>query len=276
MTYVKFEARHLADERWIEAGAEAFALHTWALSYSDEQDGDGWISETMARRVAFPVAPDRADHAIAVLVELGFWERESTGYRITGWARHILAASEKVATREKWSADKRRRRLHDVGNHSLCTPNTKCPVARNSIPDSGGGSTGGQVDSIPNQTRPDQTPKGSGSGVGASPVDADAPPTLPDWIGINCVPVSDTHARVIAYPRGLRAAHDAFNALAPQVAERLSPAIDELAQRHGCDGACEHEAYAEGVSIVVPEAVAINWSARLADLFATVQKEQAC
>lgn len=166
MSYIKYDARMLGDERWVDAGADAFALHTWALSYCNEQGTDGRISARMAKRVALPLDPERFRGAVDALLELGFWEADGQhGFVLVDYLAHGLAAQEQDQTREKWAADKRRQRLHRNGNHSLCTEKS-CPAVR-ALSTGGptGLSTGGQVDTStedkwttrPDQTRPDPT-----------------------------------------------------------------------------------------------------------------------
>ncbi|GAB3048758.1 hypothetical protein GCM10027053_03920 [Intrasporangium mesophilum] len=162
--YVKVEHRSLGDARWLDATPEAFTVHLYALDYCNEQATDGHIPEKVARRLSCPVDPADIPSALGELLELELWERTEEGYFCPEWQAYILAAEEQSTTRTKWAADKRRQRLHSVGNHSLCTPNSKCPAAK---------STGGQVDSSPpvhpktsgrlDQTRPDPA-RGLGSG----------------------------------------------------------------------------------------------------------------
>ena len=153
MSYIKYDARMLGDERWVDAGPDAFALHTWALSYCNEQGTDGRISARMAKRVALPLDPERFRGALDALLELGFWEADGQhGFLLVDYLAHGLAAQEQSQTREKWAADKRRQRLHRSGNHTLCTPRS-CPAVRAL-------STGGPVDTSTDDkwtTRPDQT-----------------------------------------------------------------------------------------------------------------------
>lgn len=176
MSYIKYDARMLGDERWVDAGADAFALHTWALSYCNEQGTDGRISARMAKRVALPLDPDRVRDALDALLELGFWEADGHhGFVLVDYLAHGLAAQEQDQTREKWAADKRRQRLHQVGNHTLCTERS-CAAIRAALSIGGpiGLSTGGQVDTStedkwttrPDQTRPDPTLR-EGRGLGA-------------------------------------------------------------------------------------------------------------
>jgi hypothetical protein len=55
MTYITVGQSHTDDERWIEAGADAFAVHIAALVYCDRQLTDGRISTAMAQRVSLAV-----------------------------------------------------------------------------------------------------------------------------------------------------------------------------------------------------------------------------
>ena len=52
MTYIKVEQSHTDDARWVEAGADAFALHMAALVYSDRQLLDGLVPRAMAKRIS--------------------------------------------------------------------------------------------------------------------------------------------------------------------------------------------------------------------------------
>ena len=186
MTHIRFERNHSGDERWIEAGADAFAVHMWALDRCDQRETDGLISRVMATRIALPVSPDRAGDAIDALVRLGFWEEASTDgeYRILEYESYALSADEIRQTRERWSRDRRRRRKHSNGVHTECDPKVCKAAAQSpemSAPDttgdtgaeSGGaspGMSGPLYQTRPNQTKPDQTrPSGarrSGSGSG--------------------------------------------------------------------------------------------------------------
>ena len=75
MTYIKIEQAHTDDARWLEAGADAFAVHVAALVYCDRQLLDGCISRAMALRVSLAVPPDRAAAAIDA------WWRTASGPR---------------------------------------------------------------------------------------------------------------------------------------------------------------------------------------------------
>lgn len=170
MSYIKFEHRALGDDRWLDLPPEAFVAHTWALDYCNEQATDGTITTGRAHRLVCPVDPALLPDAFTALVERGIWERIENGYRCPEFLSHGIAAEEQARVREKWAADKRRRRLHEVGNHSMCTPRSCRAAASSDTFESTGGqgneSTGGPLKSTSGQvddpTRPDQTPKGSG------------------------------------------------------------------------------------------------------------------
>jgi len=168
MTYAKFEQKHTDDERWIKAGADAFALHVAAVVYCDRLLTDGHISNGMALRVCLAVPPDRAPRAIAALVEHGFWRTTAKGYRVENFHEHAFPAEQVKRTQARWRTDKDRRRQHSLGDHSLCKDPRFCPAIRDesSTVES---SVDGTVDSTrsrPDQTRPDQTRPEGGSGNG--------------------------------------------------------------------------------------------------------------
>jgi hypothetical protein len=194
MTYAKFEQTHTDDERWIEAGADAFAVHVAAIVYCDRQLTDGRITDAMARRVSLPVPTQRAEAAVATLVEKGFWRATDAGYVIEKFHEHAFPAEQVKRTQERWKADKARRRQHSLGEHSLCKDPKFCPAIRE------GASTvesteDGTVESTRiDQTRPDQTggrvwdgkgDGGSASGGGSAALAAPSPPpprtTAPAW-----------------------------------------------------------------------------------------------
>lgn len=191
MSYIKFEHRHLGDDRWIDVSPAAFTVHVWALDHCNEQATDGLIPKARARRLVCPVDPADLDSAWSELIAAEFWVEVDEDYLCPEFTAHGIGSEEQQATRGKWARDKRRRRLHDAGNHQLCSPRS-CRAAQAEADGSSTGwgkSTGGQVDTGPDvhrwtsgrldPTRPDQTPKGSGSGRGADPADAGAPPVDP-------------------------------------------------------------------------------------------------
>lgn len=175
MSYIKFEHRHLGDDRWLDLSPAAFVVHAWALDYCNEQATDGQISTKMALRLTCPVNPVDLAAAWGELCAAGIWKSNDDGYSCPQFLAHGIGASEQNATRSKWAEDKRRQRLHKVGNHQLCSP-AKCPGAFMSTGGQVDMSTSGKVDdpTRPDPTRPDQTPVG-GSGRGSGgPVDEGA------------------------------------------------------------------------------------------------------
>ena len=181
--YIKFEHRSLGEPRWLDATPEAFTLHVYALDWCQEQASDGSIPDKVARRLSCPVDPLVIPAAWDALVALGAWVRDDDAYSCPDFLAHGIASEEQDATRAKWSADKRRRRLHAVGLHTLCTPRS-CPVISST---SGQGEASPSVhhetSGRPDQTRPDPTPKGGlgmGIGVGSAGRDADASPDTPE------------------------------------------------------------------------------------------------
>ena len=171
MGYVKFDARRLDEPHWIEAGPAAFTIHVWALSYCNEQATDGRIPIKRAHRLVCPVEPADIPDAFAQLIDLGVWRVDGVDYVCDAFLLHGLAADEQQRTRAKWALDKKRRHLHSVGNHELCTPNSKCSVARAQVESTSGNKPTSQMESNGihrwksgrlDQTRPDPTPKGEG------------------------------------------------------------------------------------------------------------------
>lgn len=127
---VQFENTYAEDLRWIEAGADAFALHFAACCYADRHNTDGKVPKVMVPRVALAVQPDAVEAAVAALLKVGFWTSSGNSYQVVRYVEDKigLAAEEKIMNRERWAEDKRWRRRHNAGNHSICPPE-KCREA---------------------------------------------------------------------------------------------------------------------------------------------------
>ena len=166
MSYIKFEQRHLGDARWLDASPAAFVVHVWALDYCNSQATDGVIPIKVAHRLNCPVEPTEIPDAFKSLIELDVWRLEDDKYVCDGFLSHGIAAAEQERTRDKWAADKRRRRLHDVGNHDLCTSKSKCVAVKDVHQSTSGNTESPPVDKW--TTRPDPTPKGEGRGEAGS------------------------------------------------------------------------------------------------------------
>ena len=175
-THIKVESVHTDDERWLSAGADAFAVHIAALVYCDRQLSEGRISAAMATRVSLAVPAERAGAAVATLVEHGFWAALPAGsYQIEDFHKHALPAEQIERTRARWKQDKDRRRQHALGDHALCKDPRFCPAIRSTVESTTDStvdstvdsSTGGshQYQTSSDQTRPDRR---SGSGNGAA------------------------------------------------------------------------------------------------------------
>lgn len=137
---VQFENTYPEDERWIEAGAEAFAVHFAACCYADRKNTDGLIPKVMVPRVALAVPPESVEAAIESLIRTGFWTAEKTSYRIINYVEDKigLSAEEKLTNRARWAADKKWRRQHNAGNHEECPPEKCRQSGKVSHPDSHG------------------------------------------------------------------------------------------------------------------------------------------
>lgn len=217
MTYVKFEHEHADDPRWLEAGADALALHLCALLWCDRMLTDGAVPAAMAVRVSLAVPPDRAVEAVAALVARGFWSEDGDGgYQIERYLEHALSAEMILRTRGKWKGDKLRRNQHSLGDHALCKDPQHCPAIASkhragdhelchpeycgenagtvestvdSTTASTSGSTGGGsrlYQTRPDQTRPDRR-EGSGNGMGGGD-SAPSAPSAPRRVAASAAP----------------------------------------------------------------------------------------
>ena len=176
MTYVRVLHTDVADERWLAAGSDAFALHIAAMVWCDRRLTNGLIPKAIAWRGALStVAPDDTASAVEALLLAGFWVEEGDAFRLVDYLEHAFPAEQVQRTRARWKSDKDRRRQHDNGDHSLCKDPKYCPVRKaelevdstrgSTVESTGGGSHLDQTQ--PNQTRPDRR-SGSGSGSGGS------------------------------------------------------------------------------------------------------------
>jgi hypothetical protein len=197
------------DERWMEAGADAFALHIAACCYSDRMDKDGLIPKTMVARVAIMVDPSKVESAVESLVDTGFWSSAGKNFRINRYLEDKigLAAEEKISTRNRWANSKRIRRQHNNGNHSECPPKT-CKLAEVSTVDSTRDSTGESTSmsagspastTLPVTTRHYSTPGGGrvveGRGAGPAMPSAGAPGSAYPSTGNGLEPSPGTPSR---------------------------------------------------------------------------------
>ena len=164
-TYIKILPEHVGDPRWLDAGPAAFTVHIWALVHCNQQLTDGRISKLAAERIALPVPIEETRPAIDRLLATGLWNEDGEHYVIEGYDTYALGSDEITAVRKRWAVDRRRRRKHAAGTHDECSPD-RCAAVRGGHLESPG-RTPGRTSAMSgglDQTRPDQTHKGSGSG----------------------------------------------------------------------------------------------------------------
>jgi hypothetical protein len=154
MTYVKVLHTDVADDRWLTAGSDAFALHVAATVWRDRQFTDGRIPKPIARRGApATIAPDETAAPIEALLEAGFWTDDGDAYVIVNYLEHAFPADQVKRTRDRWNQDKAPRRQHVIGDYSLCRDPKYCPAASTDVSTVESTSGGSHLD----QTQPDQT-----------------------------------------------------------------------------------------------------------------------
>lgn len=179
MTYIKMPHVDADDERWIDAGSDAFAMHFAAMVWCDRRLTDGRITRAMAQRVSLAVPPDRSAAAIQALLAHGFWREETGGeLSIVDFLEHAFPAEQVRRTRQRWKDDKDRRRQHGIGDHSLCKDPKFCPAigqssTASSTVESAHDATSGR--SHLDQTRPDSTRPDRRSGNGRGETGGDSP-----------------------------------------------------------------------------------------------------
>lgn len=166
MSYIKFEHRVLNDPRILGLSAAAFTVHIYALDWCNEQATDGEIPTAVAHRMMCQLDPGEIIAGFTELVGTGLWSAIEGGYECPEFLAYGLEAEEQHETRSKWAEDKRRQRLHRLGNHAMCSA-SRCPAKAAQGTDSTS-----NVESVPpksgrsDQTRPDPTPSGVGEGAG--------------------------------------------------------------------------------------------------------------
>lgn len=169
MSYIKFTPAHLGDSRWLEVSADAFAVHVWALDYSNKMLLDGRIAKTMAARLALPVPAERTTDAIQSLLDAGFWLEVGGKYVIDEYETHALSAAEITATRQRWADDQRRRRKHGNGVHDECNA-AKCPYLMSHADTRADSTAESRTKTRPNKT--DQTFRSGSGNVDPAPASA--------------------------------------------------------------------------------------------------------
>lgn len=272
MSYIKLEHRVLNDPRVLDLSPPAFTVHLYALDYANEQASDGVIPFKVAHRMMCQLDPAEIADAFKELVLAGLWEVVDDSYVCPEFLAYGIEADEQHTTRAKWAQDKRRRRLHNIGNHALCLA-ASCSAKKAQ----GSNSTDG-VDSDPlkggrlDPTRPDQTPKGSGSGRPGQTrsADAGAPPGLA--VDISLTRAKYGHTEVLIQPPADEFSRARFAVVARYLLERvLVRSAHDLWERHGCeqDEGCR-VGIAEDASLVyliVPETVDEQWADVLCSWF---------
>lgn len=198
MSWLKIDNRYFEAEQWLTVGPIAQSLHLGAMAYCDRQLNGGRLPKAMVSRVSTAVRVEEAEAAVSLLLEHGLWVDHLDAYLIPEHAKVCMSAEEQEARREQWNLRSRRKRLHDLGDHSICTSHCKEKSRRDT-----------QRESHPNDTTgPDATgtdPTGPDPTEGEGRVQEEGPalhPYLDDGSGASCetcgLPEAhDRHVRVV-------------------------------------------------------------------------------
>jgi hypothetical protein len=109
-SFAPLSAHYYKDDRVAAAGLASELLYVRGLALAADLLSDGFISDLQLSRYA-GVGMKDAKRRAAKLVEVGLWEREDGGYRITAWLRwnrsrdEILGLAEKDAGRKAPKAE---------------------------------------------------------------------------------------------------------------------------------------------------------------------------
>ncbi|MBM0125609.1 hypothetical protein [Pimelobacter simplex] len=269
MSYIKLEHRVLNDPRILGLSPAAFTVHVYALDWCNEQATDGEIPTKVAHRMMCQLDPVGIVAAFKDLVASGLWENTQDGYSCAEFLAYGLEADEQHATRAKWSEDKRRQRLHKVGNHALCSKE-RCPAKAAQ----GTGSTS-DVDSVPliggrsDQTRPDPTPKGEGRGVPGRRAAADAQPPPGLVVDLDVTEGEAGHVNILISVPANDHEQKLFRRLSDYHRDHIAASIQKLRTTHKCaaENGCSIEAGVGTLMVRVPEAVGDTWAQSLVDRF---------
>ncbi|MAN58065.1 MAG: hypothetical protein CMI50_16630 [Paracoccus sp.] len=185
MTWTRLSDTFHDDDAITELSHEAFRLHVYALTWCNKQLTNGAISTSRARRLLPEID---VTTAIDELVDAHLWTAQSEGFQVD-WADQETA--EEVRERQDRNAERqrkfrKRRELHDVGDHSECDPRF-CNSSRNTSRNELEGKTPENTrernalrnrgsNATPSRPGPSLTGTGTGSGRRASAEATDAPP----------------------------------------------------------------------------------------------------
>jgi hypothetical protein len=127
-SFAPLSAHYYKDDRIAAAGLASELLYVRGLALAADLLSDGFISDLQLSRYA-GVGMKDAKRRAAKLVEVGLWERESGGYRITAWLRwnrsrdEILGLAEKDAGRKTAKAEEQPPEPPDDHQPSRPVPN---------------------------------------------------------------------------------------------------------------------------------------------------------
>jgi hypothetical protein len=121
MTWTKLGDEYPAETA--DMSDAAFRLHTLALCWSNWRLLDLTIPARDLRKFAF-IESKPVDDAVDELVAAGWWQRIDSdtywiGCRFSDWQRDKVQVEH---NRERKAQDQRRKRRHDLDDHSLCIP----------------------------------------------------------------------------------------------------------------------------------------------------------
>lgn len=105
----------------------AAILHVKALGWSNWRLLDLVVPRKDLKRFAF-IESKSVDDAVAELIEAGWWQQIDAdtywiGTRFPEWQRDKVQVEH---LRQRKAADQRRKRRHELGDHSMCLPTSKC------------------------------------------------------------------------------------------------------------------------------------------------------
>lgn len=172
----------------LDLSRSARLLDVEGLVWCNRNTTDGYLPRAALRKVTD--SPD-ANADVEELIAAGRWTDVETGWQLD-WSDQI-EAEEVAAERERWARQKKRQRLHNKGDHSICDPKRCWALLRQSTGESAVDSQVESRDSRPDPSRSDPTPREGRERVARADACAGAPaPHAQTGVGLGSAP-SDGH-----------------------------------------------------------------------------------
>jgi len=106
VTYFQVDDKLHSHRKVLDLPLDAVGLWTLAGSWACDHLSEGFVPEGIVRRLGGLTGPSEA------LVAAGLWVQVDGGFQFHQWTEHNRSKEEVIAKREKWKADKQRKRAY--------------------------------------------------------------------------------------------------------------------------------------------------------------------